>query len=171
MVNATQRGVNYRIEGKGVQWTNLSDMEPDLVSLICGVRAAKVELTTADQTFEFLRQGKNLPIRWTYNTDLTDLPISEEAVELADSYAVWLNGYLERHGYIMGVKRIDNGIVLVCANDVVPNIQDILANLSLRFFQQHGLPQVAFPLHINSAGLTSFIAGQPLTQLRKEYVA
>jgi len=171
VINNTQRGVNYRIEGKGVQWNNLSDMEPSLVSLICGVRSATVELATADQTFEFLLQDKPLPVRWTYNTDLPDLPISEDAVALADEYALWLNSYLERHGYIIGVKRIDNGMVLVCANDVVPNIQDILANISLRFFQQHRIPQVAFPLHIQSAGLTSFIAGQPLTQLRMEYAS
>lgn len=171
VINNTQRGVNYRIEGKGVQWNNLSDMEPSLVSMICGVRSAAVELTTVDQTFEYLLQGKKLPVRWTYNTDLSELPISEDAVALADEYALWLNAYLERHGYIIGVKRIDNGMVLVCANDVVPNIQDILANISLRFFQQKHIPQVSFPLHIQCGGLTSFLPGQPLTQLRMEFAS
>lgn len=171
VINNTQRGVNYRIEGKGVQWNNLSDMEPSLVSMICGVRSAAVELTTVDQTFEYLLQGKKLPVRWTYNTDLSELPISEDAVALADEYALWLNAYLERHGYIIGVKRIDNGMVLVCANDVVPNIQDILANISLRFFQQKHIPQVSFPLHIMCGGLTSFLPGQPLTQLRMEFAS
>lgn len=171
VINNTQRVVNYRIEGKGVQWNNLSDMEPSLVSMICGVRSAAVELTTVDQTFEYLLQGKKLPVRWTYNTDLSELPISEDAVALADEYALWLNAYLERHGYIIGVKRIDNGMVLVCANDVVPNIQDILANISLRFFQQKHIPQVSFPLHITCGGLTSFLPGQPLTQLRMEFAS
>ena len=96
MVNATQRGINYRVEGKGVQWTNLLDMEPDLVSLICGVRAAKIELLTVDLTFEHLRQNKTLPVRWTFNTDLESIPITDEAITLGDSFAEWLNDLFQR---------------------------------------------------------------------------
>lgn len=168
VVNATQRGINYRVEGKGVQWTNLLDMEPDLVSLICGVRAAKIELLSVDLTFEHLLQNKTLPVRWTFNTDLESIPITDEAITMGDSFAECLNDLFQRRGYIMGVKRLDGAISLVCAADVVPNLQDLLANLSLRFFQANKLKQVSFPMHISSGGLTSFVHGRPLTQLRME---
>ena len=168
VVNKAQRGINYRVEGKGVQWTNLLDMEPDLVSLICGVRAAKIELLSVDLTFEHLLQDKMLPVRWTFNTDLEPIPISDEAITLADSFAEWLNDLFQRRGYIMGVKRLDGAISMVCAADVVPNLQDLLANLTLRFFQDNKLKQVSFPMHISSGGLTSFLHGRPLTQLRME---
>jgi hypothetical protein len=171
VINQGQRGINYRVEGKGVQWNNLSDMEPSLVSLICGVYAAKVTLETVDQTFEFLIQEKALPVRWTTGADLKGPPISKEAVKVADTYAEWLNAYLERHGYIMGVKRVDNGIMLVCANDVVPNLADILANISLRFFQKMKLPQVSFPMTVDCGNHTSTQHGRPLTQLRKALTA
>jgi hypothetical protein len=171
VINSTQRGINYRLEGKGVHWTNLMDAEPELVSLICGVRAAKIELLSVDLTFEHLLRDRNLPIRWTFNTDLEALSISEEAVALADTFTEWLNNLFQRHGYIMGVKRLDGAISLVCAADIVPNLQDLLANLTLRFFQAQKLKQVSFPMHISSGGLTSFLHGRPLTQLRMEMVS
>lgn len=171
VMNNTQRGINYRIEGHGVQWNNLTDIEPSLVTLICGVRAVSVDIECVDLTLEHLLEDKRLPNRFTFNTDLSPIPISDTAVELADSLCTWLNLTFERRGYIMGVKRTDGAISLVCAQDVAPNLTDLLANLTLRWFQIAKLPQVTFPLHIHSnQAEPCFIAGRPLTQLRMELI-
>jgi hypothetical protein len=168
VVNSTQRGIKYRIEGSGVQWTNLHDLEPHLVVNICGVRAAHIELLTVEHSFQMLLEGKRFPTRWRANSDLTDVAVTQEAIELTEEYEAFLNAHFERQGRIMGVKKNDSGnIDLVCANDVAGRINDLLADWSVRWWRENSLPQLAFPLLIKSGGLTSTFAGKPLTQLRQ----
>jgi len=166
VVTTGKRDLSFGSQGQGVLFTNREQLIPDLVRVICGVHAAVVDLKDPDVAFQNLLNQGAFPRRWIDGTDLGVISVTDGAISLADSFCEYLNDTFTRSGYIMVFQRSEGRITLVCAADITPRLLDSFANYTLRFFRNHGLPQIILPMHIKTAAKNTVIQGVPLTQER-----
>jgi len=166
VVTTKERNLSFGIEGQGVLFTNTTQLIPELASRICGVYAAVIELQDPEIAFQKLIDGTEFPRRWTAGTDLGKIKVTSEAVELVKRLYEYLNASFTRSGYLYAFKYSEGRITLVCAADITNKLLDTFAVHTLRFFQQHRIPQIILPMHISGPSRKAIIEGVPLTQER-----
>jgi hypothetical protein len=104
----------FRVEGTGVRWSHPEQIEPNLVRLVCGVEAVRIDLVGVHHAMALAMQGQTpetekvtFPPRWNTTDDLSAadegfLHISEDNVkQLSDHLA----SYLPRVGFAVAVHH------------------------------------------------------------------
>jgi hypothetical protein len=104
----------FRVEGTGVRWSHPEQVEPDLVRLVCGVEAVRIDLIGVHHAMALAMTGQTpetekvtFPPRWN-STD--DLPAADEGfLHISENHVQRLSHhlatYLPRVGFAVAVHH------------------------------------------------------------------
>lgn len=178
--------LRFRVEGPyGQIWQDYGSVDPERVSLIAGRRCAVVELPwfTREINTAWLRTSVKAdahngllthicPARWD-NPDLLLKAAENAGDSLTEDFLKDLQHWSAKAGFIAVWCRSEGGLTLLAPETFESGLgmsfADWWANLTLRIFRKHKLPQLVPYLRVidPSTGIVSHSIGRDLTLERE----